>query len=109
MGLLLGLIIPTLIVLTPLIILIWIGRKQKKTNRKVFGLTLFMCFIFGLLVPIGAAFLSARGLAYNFGPDDPKCTSGAATFLFFGYLFNIIGVPIAVMLLVPAKQMFKKQ
>ena len=108
MGLLLGLIIPTLTILTPLIILIWIGRKKNRIERTDFGLAILGCFLVGLIVPIVATFLSARGLAYKFEPDDPKCVTGAGVFIFFGYLINLIGIPVAGIALFPPKQSIKK-
>lgn len=108
MGLLLGLIIPTLTIFTPLIILILIGRRKNRIDRTDFGVAILGCFLVGLIVPIVATFLSARGLAYNFGPNDPKCVTGAAVFIFFGYLINLIGVPIAGIVLFPPKRLTKK-
>jgi len=108
MGLLLGLIIPTLIILTPLTILILIGRRKKRIDRFDFGAAIIGCFLVGLIVPVVATFLSARGLAYNFGPDDPKCFTGAAVFIFFGYLLNLIGVPLVGIALFPPRRLTKK-
>jgi uncharacterized membrane protein (DUF441 family) len=108
MGLLLGLIFPTLAILTPLIILILRGRRKNRINRTSFGTAFLGCLLIGLVVPIFATYLSARGLAYNFGPDDPKCVTGAAAFIFFGYLINLIGVPITGIVLFPPKQLTKK-
>jgi hypothetical protein len=76
-------------------------------DRTDFGAAILGCFLVGLIVPVVATFLSAPGLAYNFGPDDPKCVTGAAVFIFFGYLVNLIGVPIAGIVLFPPKRLTK--
>ncbi|MBT1705827.1 hypothetical protein [Chryseosolibacter indicus] len=103
MRLLLVLIIPTITILTPLIILISIGRRKNKIDRVNFVVAILGCFLLGLVVPIVATFLSAQGLVYSFEADSPKCVTGAAVFIFFGYLVNLIGVPLAGIALFPPK------
>lgn len=104
MKLLLGLVIPTLIILAPLAFLLWIGRRKSRVSRTDFGVAVLGCFLAGLVVPIAATFLSASGLMYNMGPDAPKCVTGAAAFLFYGYLINLIGVPMAGIIYFPPKE-----
>jgi len=41
---------------------------------------------------------------YNRGPYDPYCAAGVVSFLFFGYLINLLGVPMAGVVLLPPKQ-----
>ena len=108
MGILLGLIIPTLKILTPLTILILIGRRRNRINRTDFGVAIVECTLVELIVPVVATFLSTRVLAYNFRSDDPKCVTGAAVFIFFRYLIALIGVPIAGIVLFPPTRMTKK-
>ncbi|WP_276496595.1 hypothetical protein [Pontibacter litorisediminis] len=103
MGLLLGIILPFLLIMLPVIILIAIGRKKNKIGRVKFGLAILGCSLLGFVVPILATYLSAKGLMYNFGPDDPKCVIGAGVFLFGGYLINVIGLPITGIALFPSK------
>lgn len=103
MGLLLGIILPLLLIILPIIILLVIGRKRNNIGRVKFGLAIICCSLLGFVVPILATYLSATGLMYNFGPDDPKCVTGAGVFLFFGYLINIIGLPITGIALFPSK------
>ena len=94
MGLVLGVIIPVATILIPIFILLIIGKRKNKLGRLRFGLAIMCCFFLGLVVPILATYLSVKGLMYNFGPDDPKCVTGAGVFLVSGYLINLIGVPI---------------
>jgi len=108
MGLLFGLILPALLIFAPLAILILLGRRKNRIDRTEFGIVIMGCFLAGLFVPIVATSLSAQGLASNFGPDDPRCVTGVATFIFFGYLVNLIGVPIAGIVLFPPKRLAKK-
>ena len=103
MGLFLGIVLPLLLIILPIIILLVIGRKRNKIGRVKFGLAIICCSFLGFVVPILATYLSATGLMYNFGPDDPKCVTGAGVFLFFGYLINIIGLPITGIALFPSK------
>jgi len=91
MRLLLGLIIPTLTILAPLAILLWIGRRKKRLNRTDFGVAILCSFLIGLIVPVVATYLSVQGFMYNRGPEDPYCATGVVSFLFFGYLINLIG------------------
>ncbi len=104
MRLLLGLIIPTLTILAPLAILIWIGRRKNRLNRTDFGVAILSCFLVGLIVPVVATYLSVQGFMYNRGPYDPYCAAGVVSFLFFGYLINLLGVPMAGVVLLPPKQ-----
>jgi hypothetical protein len=99
MGLLLGIIIPTLVVLSPFIVLLLIAWKKKNMRKPIFVIGLISSFLLGLIVPIIATFLSTKGLAYNFGPDDPRCLTGATVFVFFGYLINLVGLPISILAL----------
>ena len=109
MGLLLGLIIPTLIILIPIAILIVIGRMKNKIDRTEFCFAVLGYFLLGLFVPIVATFLSVRGLVYNFGPDKDVCATGAGVFIFFGYQINLIGVPIVAITLFPSGRIERKE
>ncbi|GAB3819207.1 hypothetical protein GCM10028895_17320 [Pontibacter rugosus] len=68
-----------------------------------FSLAILGCSLLGVVVPILATYFSAKGLMYNFGPDEPKCVIGAGIFLFLGYLINLIGLPITGVALFPSK------
>lgn len=86
-----------------MIILVMIGKAKNKTGRMKFGLAILGCSLLGLVVPILATYFSAQGLMYNFGPDEPKCVIGAGVFLFFGYLSNLVGLPIVGIAFFPSK------
>ena len=107
MGLLLGLILPLLIIFLPIIILAVIGKGKKQVNRMEFSVVILVCSLLALVVPILATYFSVKGLMYNFGPDEPKCVTGAGIFLFFGYLLNIIGLPIIGIAFFPSKQTYR--
>jgi hypothetical protein len=81
-----GLVIPTLIIFVPIIILGLIRLLKKGISKIQFGITILGCFLIGLVVPMFATMVSAGGLTYNFGPDDPKCAVGAAVFFMFGHM-----------------------
>lgn len=101
---LLGLVVPTLIIFLPIMILGLIRLIKKGINRIQFGIAILGCFLIGLVVPIFATMVSAGGLTYNFGPDDPKCAIGAAVFFMLGHLINLIGLPIAGLIIFPWKR-----
>lgn len=104
MRILLGLVIPTLMILAPLALLLRIGQRKSRVSRTDFGVAFLGCFLAGLVVPIAATFLSARGLMYNLDPEATKCVTGAAAFLFYGYPVNLIGVPLAGIIYFPPKE-----
>lgn len=103
MGLLLGIILPILLIILPIVALVIIGRGNNKKGRVRFVLAIIGCSLLGLVVPILATYLSVQGLMYNFGPGDPKCIIGAGVFLFSGYIINIIGLPIIGIAFFPTK------
>jgi len=91
----LSLVIPTLVIFAPLIILILVGSRKGKIQRIGFWFIIAGCFLLGLIAPIVATFISARALMAGFEPGEPKCITGVAVFLFFGYAINLIGIPVA--------------
>lgn len=105
MALFLGLIVPSLIIFAPLALLALIGRGRKRIDRTSFVFVIIGCFLIGLITPIVATIVSVKGLVYNFGPDDPKCATGAAVFLLFGYLVTLTGVPLLGVGLFPPKRL----
>lgn len=107
MGLLFGLLIPTLILFIPLTVLILIGRKSKRISRRVWVLAIIGCFLAGIIVPLVATSISISGLINNYGSDEPNCVTGAGVFLYFGFLLNVISIPIAGIVLFPAKKLLE--
>ena len=107
MVFILGILLPVLLSILPIILLIVIGNRNNKIGQLKFGLAILGCSLLGFVVPILATYLSLKGLMYNFGPDEPKCVIGAGVFLFFGYLINIIGLPITGTTLFLSKQTSK--
>ena len=61
------------------------------------------CFLVGLIVPVVATYLSVQGFMFNRDPEDPYCATGVVSFLFYGYLINLLGVPIAGIVFLPPK------
>jgi uncharacterized BrkB/YihY/UPF0761 family membrane protein len=102
---LLAITIPSVIILVPIVILGLIGIWRRRLKRIGFVLGILGCFLLGLIAPVLATAISAHGLMYNFSPDEPKCVTGAATFLFFGYLMNLIGIPLLGIVLFPPREM----
>ena len=108
MRLLFGLFIPTILILAPLVLLLWVARRKPGISRADFGVAWLACFLAGLVAPIVATFLSARGLMYDFGQGAPKCVTGAAAFLIYGYLINLTGIPLAGIIYFPPKEQSKE-
>jgi MFS family permease len=105
-GLLLGLIAPTIIILMPIIGLI-ISRIKFKNQRRKFGIAILFSTIFGLGGPIIATIISAYGFSYGH-KQDSLCLTGVGVFLYFGYLITLIGIPITSFVLYPYKVRFPK-
>ena len=98
----LALILPFIILLIPIGLLTFVSIKWRM-NRLAFGLIAFGCFALGLVVPIVSTFVSANGLSYGYTGTKPLCVTGAAFFFMLGHVINLIGIPIASIILFPRK------
>lgn len=90
----LSIIIPTLLILIPIVGFIIYRFRITKRIRPKFIISGLIAIILGLILPWIATFISAHGLATGMPDDAPKCVTGAATFWFFGYVINLIGIPL---------------
>lgn len=104
MRLLLGLILPLLLILLPVALLILVRLRCRGIKKGEFGLAIFGCLILGLIVPILATMIGSYGLLYGITSSRPTCITGVAAYFFFGYLINIVGVPVAGVVLFPRKE-----
>lgn len=76
--------------LTPIIGFIIYRFRIKQRIRPKIIITGLIAIVLGLIFPWIATLVSANGLAAGM----PKCVTGATTFLFFGYVINLIGIPL---------------
>ena len=89
-----SIIIPTFIILIPIIgFIIYRFRIKSRIRRKIL-ISGLIGIALGLILPWIATFVSANGLAAGMPDNTPKCVTGATIFLFFGYLINLIGIPL---------------
>ena len=95
MSIILGLIIPTLLLLTPTIfqIVYTVKRIKKKTRISLF-FTFLLALFLGFILPIAATFISMYGLNLGFNQDERKCVTGVEGFTFFGIGLTIILTPL---------------
>ena len=95
MGFLLGLILPLIIIAIPLLGQIVFSNKAIKNNNTTLivyiGIT---ALVVGLFTPLLATFISLKGLLWN--AEQGSCATGAATFVFFGYIFTFITIPLTI-------------
>ena len=92
MRLILSLILPTIIILLPCILFVLL-RLIIKTNILLKILIAgVLLFILGLFVPWIALGISVQGLMI--GMPQGGCVTGASVFYFFGYIINLLGIPI---------------
>lgn len=88
-----SLILPFLIIVLPCT-LFTIYRLNIKTNiRQKVLIVGIVLFLFGLIVPWIATDVSIKGLLMALKGSNSKCVTGAAVFLYFGYMINLIGIP----------------
>lgn len=52
MSFILIMILPMFLIFLPMIILVMVGKRKNKTERRNFGLAFLGCFLLGLAVPI---------------------------------------------------------
>ena len=90
----LSIIIPTILILIPIIGFIIYRFRIKWGVRPKIIISGMIAIVLGLILPWIATFVSAYGLAAGMPDDSPKCLTGAATFWFFGYVINLIGIPL---------------
>ncbi|MBD8489696.1 hypothetical protein IFO69_13145 [Echinicola sp. CAU 1574] len=93
MKTLLSIILPTIIILTPILVFFVYRFNIKENIRQKILISGALLFLFGLLVPRLATFVSL----YRLGPgtdENTRCAIGATVFFYFGYLINLAGIPI---------------
>ncbi len=90
----LSIIIPTILILSPILGFIIYRFRIKKRIRPKIIISGLIAIVLGLILPWIATFVSAHGLAAGIPNDTSKCVTGAATFLFFGYVINLVGIPL---------------
>ncbi|MBO9592643.1 MAG: hypothetical protein J7599_07005 [Niabella sp.] len=91
------LVLPTVLVLLPIAVLFCILRYGKKTKGYSTGLKILLGFLFipaGLLATFFALLLSIEG----FMDKHIQCATGAVTFIPFGLLTYLVGVPLLLAL-----------
>lgn len=95
MKMLLGLLLPLIIITSPLIAQIYFGKKARRNGDLnaviIIGIVILLA---GLFTPVIATFISACGLSWN--ATEPICVIGAGSFLFFGYVATIITIPLSI-------------
>ncbi len=90
----LSIIIPTILMLTPIIGFIIYRFRIKQRIRPKIIISGLIAVVLGLIFPWIATFVSANGLAAGMPEETTKCVTGATTFLFLGYVINLIGIPL---------------
>ena len=95
MSIILSLIIPTLLILTPTIfqIVYTVKRIKNKTTMSLFTIFLLTLFL-GFILPFAAFFISMYGLSLGFNQDEKKCLTGVEFIIFFGIGITIILTPL---------------
>ncbi|MEO5890125.1 MAG: hypothetical protein ABIQ31_07730 [Ferruginibacter sp.] len=91
------LFIPLVIILTPITILFFLLRYFKKSKTISTSLKIVLGFAFaiiGLLTSFYAMIASIAGMSQN----GIRCATGAAFFIPLGFLVNIIGIPLLLVL-----------
>lgn len=102
-----SIILPLLILFIPCILLTIYGIIIKKRIKLKLVIAAILFFILGLIAPWTATLVSARGLLENL-PEGYGCVIGSAVFLYGGYLLNIIGIPVILILFLFLKGKNKK-
>lgn len=90
----LSIIIPIILILLPIIGFIIYRLGMKSRIRRKIIISGLIALVLGLILPWVAMFVSAHGLAVGMPDNSPKCVTGATTFWFFGYIINLIGIPL---------------
>jgi hypothetical protein len=93
------LILPAIIVCLPIIGFLTFYRIDKKVTRRKVIIAGILCFLVGLVTPLLATAVSAKGLSIGVPPGEFLCATGAATFLLFGYLLTFFATPILTLIL----------
>ncbi|MCO6499256.1 MAG: hypothetical protein J5I47_02645 [Vicingus serpentipes] len=95
MSFILLILLPTLICVLPVLVFTLISlRFKSKIGRNIF-ISSSIALVASIIIPWFAVFVSVSGHSYGLPEDhEPVCATGAASFLFLGYLLNFIGIPI---------------
>ena len=96
MKIFLTLILPILIIATPLVTQIYLNEKALQEGWKpikVIGISL-VAFVIGLFAPLFATFISVIGIGW--GAQQPICATGAGSFAFLGYIATFFMIPTGI-------------
>lgn len=94
MGLILGLIIPLILILLPLLCQVYFCKRAiKKHSLNMLLIVGISTILLGLCTPILATLVSIKGLTYNTSESN-QCVQGVETFLIFGYLISLFVSPL---------------
>lgn len=92
-------VLPFCILIVP-IVLLWAYHKSTKVySKQDFLVVTICCFLVGLITPILAMMVSIYGFKMPDGSPTPYCLTGAVSFIFYGYLISLFGLPITSLLL----------
>jgi hypothetical protein len=93
MRILLGLILPTLFILLPVIYqVVLTSRKMLGKTRQRIGITLLYAMFMEAPLSLAACFIARLGLEW--GRIDIKCLSPVFAFMFFGLLLSCTVIPL---------------
>jgi len=93
------LILPAVIVCLPNIGFLTYYKFDRSLTRKKVLIDGILTLLVGLFSPWVATFVSAHGISMERQPDELVCATGAATFLFFGYLITLLATPTLTLIL----------
>lgn len=95
MRILFGLIIPTLLILLPIIfqIVYTVRRIKDKTKMSLLNICL-LTFALGLILAIAATYICMYGLSMGINPGEPQCIIGVPLFAFAGIGLTLLLTPM---------------
>jgi len=99
------LLIPFLIILTPLIILFFTLRYLNKTSQISVLMKIALGIIF-IATGIIATYFAMLTSMYGMSEKGVKCVTGAVFFIPLGFLVNVIGIPVFLILFKMRQRIF---